>query len=277
MTNTATCEICPHHCELREGQTGFCRGRKNIEGRVTCSNYGKVTSMAFDPIEKKPLRHFEPGSMIFSVGSYGCNLTCPFCQNSRISMGDESQVDCIYITPHELIEKAQEFVPRGNIGIAYTYNEPLISFEYILSCCVLAKSNGLKNVLVTNGYVCQDPLLKLLPYVDAMNIDLKGFTQEYYEKLKGDLQTVKQTIEICAQHCHVEVTTLIIPGENDREDEIRSLAQWLGSINQDIPLHLSRFYPQYNYSDKSPTPVDTIYALSDIAKEHLKHVYTGNC
>ena len=175
------CGICPRGCNIEEGHTGFCGARGNVGGRVTALNYGRVTSIALDPIEKKPLNRFMPGSMILSVGSYGCNLRCPFCQNCEISMADGKTMRTYEITPEQLADKAQELRPRGNIGVAYTYNEPLIGYEFVYDCAVLASRRGLKNVLVTNGYICEKPLCDILPHIDAMNIDLKGFTEEFYK------------------------------------------------------------------------------------------------
>jgi pyruvate formate lyase activating enzyme len=270
------CEICPHGCRLEEGHAGFCRARGNSGGTVTALNYGRVTSLALDPIEKKPLHRFMPGSSILSVGSFGCNLRCPFCQNCGISMADGNTAETYALTPEQLVGKALALRPRGNIGIAYTYNEPLIGFEFVYDTAVLARENELKNVLVTNGYICEKPLGEILPFVDAMNIDLKGFTDEFYRKLSGDLETVKRTIARSAGSCHVEVTTLVIPGENDGDGEMAALSHWLGTVSPDIPLHLSRFFPRYQYKDKSPTPPETLYRLRDIAKQHLKYVYLGN-
>lgn len=272
-----TCSVCPHNCKLKEGQLGFCQGRICKDGKVICENYGKVTSIALDPIEKKPLYHYFPGSKILSVGSYGCNLRCPFCQNHDISMVNRVEATYGEITCESLVEKAYELKSRGNIGIAYTYNEPLISYEFVKDCGELANKRGLKNVVVSNGYICEEPLLNLLPLIDAFNIDLKGFTQHFYEKLKGDLETVKNTIKIAAKHCHVEVTTLIIPGENDSEEEIYALSSWLSDINPEIPLHISRFFPRWKMTDKDSTPVKTVYRLAETARKNLKYVYEGNC
>jgi len=271
-----TCEICPHHCSLSEGQTGLCRARTSRGGKVICSNYGRLTSIALDPIEKKPLAMFHPGSRILSVGSYGCNLHCPFCQNFEISMAD-SKIHTQTVPPELLTAEAIEQKKAGSIGIAFTFNEPLISYEYVRDCAGLAKRAGLYTVLVTNGMICEEPLLKLLPLIDAMNIDLKGYTQTFYNKLGGSLETVKNTIRLSAQSCHVEVTTLIIPGENDSDDEMREETAFLASCREDIPLHISRFFPRYHMTDRDATPVDLVYHLRDTASENLKYVFTGNC
>ncbi|NLO41298.1 MAG: AmmeMemoRadiSam system radical SAM enzyme [Ruminiclostridium sp.] len=270
------CGICPHHCSLEEGQRGLCRARMNISGTVTCENYGKLTAMALDPIEKKPLYHFYPGSKILSVGSYGCNLRCVFCQNSEISMASSEKIHTDQVMPEKLVDYALKTRNRGNIGIAYTYNEPLVSYEFVRDCAALAREKGLKNVVVTNGYICSEPLVELLPFLDAMNIDLKAFTEEFYHKMRGDLETVKASITLAAKECHVEVTTLIIPGENDSEDEMEKLSSWLASINPEIPYHISRFFPRFEMQDRGPTPLDTIYRLADVARKHLKYVYEGN-
>ena len=270
------CEICPHHCKLEEGQLGLCRGRINRRGRVVSENYGKLTALALDPIEKKPLYHFYPGSRILSIGSYGCNMDCPFCQNCDISMVGGRGIGYQETTCEELVQKALQLKDRGNIGIAYTYNEPLIGYEFVRDCTELMRNAGLKNVVVTNGYINQEPLLKLLPLIDAFNIDLKGFTEEYYHKLRGNLATVKGSIELAAAQCHVEVTTLIVPGENDSEEEMEALSGWLASINPKIALHISRFFPRYQYKDRASTPVEQVYRLAKIARRNLEYVHEGN-
>ena len=271
------CGICPQDCELGEGQTGFCRARSAKDGAVVCDNYGLITSMALDPIEKKPLRRFHPGGTILSVGSFGCNLRCPFCQNYEISMCGKQRADTVYVPPEALVERALSLRPSRNIGIAYTYNEPLIGYEYVRDCSVMAHEHGLKNVLVTNGYVNEEPLRELLPHIDAMNIDLKAFTEDFYRTLHGHIEPVKRAISIAAAACHVEVTTLIVPVQNDSPDEMRLLSEWLAGVREDIPLHISRFFPRYKMTDGGATPVETVYALADIARKSLKYVYTGNC
>lgn len=269
------CDLCPHHCQLDEGQTGFCKARTNQNGKTVCSNYGRLTSIALDRIEKKPLQRYYPGSKILSVGSYGCNLRCPFCQNYEISMEYEG-VRTIQVLPKQLVNEAVELMKEGNIGIAFTYNEPLISYEYVYDTSVLAHKNNLKNILVTNGTICREPLERLLPHIDAMNIDLKGFSKEYYDMIQGDFETVMSAIKLATEYCHVEITTLIVPGKNDSEEEMKELSKWLASINKEIPLHISRFFPRYKMIDIEATPVEKIYRLRDIAKENLKYVYTGN-
>lgn len=270
------CTICPRRCDLAEGQTGFCRARKNECGKIVCENYGRVTSLALDPVEKKPFARFYPGSYILSVGSYGCNLRCPFCQNYEISMADRT-VRTIKVTPEALTEEALALRDRGNIGLAFTYNEPLVGFEFVRDCAALAKEKGLKTALITNGMIAQEPLLELLPLIDAMNIDLKGFTENFYKYVGGELETVKNTIAAAAKSCHVEVTTLVIPGLNDGADEMEAEAEWLSSIDPEIPLHISRFFPRYQQTDREATPFETVHALRDIAKKNLKYVCTGNC
>ncbi len=271
-----TCELCFHHCTLEEGQTGFCRARENRDGEIICINYGRLTGLALDPIEKKPLRRFRPGSMILSLGSFGCNLRCPFCQNHAISMADED-ARTVFLPPEGVAQQAAELRSRRNIGAAYTYNEPLIGYEFVRDCAALVRKRGMVNVLVTNGTIEEKPWRELLPLLDAVNIDLKGFTPGWYRKLGGDLECVKRSITLAAETCHVEVTTLLIPGVNDSETEIRALSQWLASVAPEIPLHLSRFFPRYQMKDCLPTPVESIRQLAEIAGEKLPWVYTGNC
>lgn len=271
------CELCFHHCDLSEGQTGFCRARACRDGMIVPLNYGKLTSLALDPIEKKPLRRFHPGSLILSVGSFGCNLRCPFCQNHEISMAGDGGIETVELSPESLADKALELRRCGNIGVAYTYNEPLIGYEYVRDCAALVHERRMVNVLVTNGTIEVAPWLDLLPLIDAANIDLKGFNPEWYRKLGGDLETVKRSITLAAERCHVEVTTLLVPDENDSVEEIQALAQWLASVDPEIPLHLSRFFPRYRMTDRPPTPVERVYRLVDAAREYLSFVYAGNC
>ena len=275
------CNTCFRHCDIDEGKQGFCGGRTCTGGKVTAANYGKVTSVALDPIEKKPLRRFHPGAMILSVGSYGCNLRCPFCQNSEISWGKEVlsfSEDARYLPPSELATLAANLVSRGNIGVAFTYNEPLIGWEYVRDTAKLVHDEGLFNVLVSNGTASREVLVEILPYIDAMNIDLKGFTDEYYKDvLGGNRQMVMEFIEGAVKSCHVELTTLIVPGENDSEEEMRELSGWVASLDPSIPLHISRFFPRFHMTDRDATEVAKVYRLAEIAREKLNYVYTGNC
>lgn len=273
---SVTCTLCFHHCSLEEGQTGVCRARANREGTIVPLNYGRLTALALDPIEKKPLRRFHPGSLILSVGSFGCNLHCPFCQNSGIAaVGAETCTRAC--TPEQLAQEALRLRDNGNIGVAYTYNEPLVGYEFVRDCARQVHRAGLCNVLVTNGTIEERPWRELLPLLDAVNIDLKGFTESWYRRLGGDLETVKRSITLAARSCHVEVTTLVVPGENDSEAEMRALSGWLASVSPEIPLHVSRFFPRHRMQDRPPTPVQTVCRLAEVAREQLRYVYTGNC
>jgi pyruvate formate lyase activating enzyme len=275
MKEGVLCTVCPRGCVIREGHIGFCGGRANLNGEIVAENYGKVTSIALDPIEKKPLRRFKPGSRILSVGSYGCNLRCPFCQNYSISM-EKNPGRCIEAAPQQLVAKALQLIPEGNIGIAYTYNEPLIGYEFVRDCARLAAEKGLSNVVVSNGYINEKPLLDILPLIHGFNIDLKSFSAKFYKAIGGDLEVVKNSIRLAATQSHVEVTTLIITGENDSEEDMRELSGWLASVSPTIPLHISRFFPAYKMSDRGPTPVPVIRRLAGIARESLQYVYEGN-
>ena len=282
----ARCEVCFRHCALKEGQIGFCGARICAGGKVTASNYGRVTSLALDPIEKKPLSRFMPGSNILSVGSYGCNLRCPFCQNHEISWSEEAMryADrAERITPEQLVQTAAYYRRKGNIGLAFTYNEPLVGYEFVRDTAKLVREAGMVNVLVSNGTASTAVLEEILPYMDAMNIDLKGFTDRYYrDVLGGDRDMVMRFIERAAKSCHVELTTLIIPGENDSEEEMRQMCGWISDLKgvvpgEEIPLHISRFFPRFHMTDRGPTSVALIYRLTDVAREQLRYVYTGNC
>lgn len=273
----ATCRICPHACSLAEGRRGLCRARMARGGEVVAENYGRVTSLALDPIEKKPLARFRPGTQILSVGSYGCNLRCPFCQNASIACAGASDVPWREIPPERLVQLARE--TPDNIGLAYTYNEPFVGFEFVRDCARLARKAGLANVVVSNGMVNPGPLAEVLPYLDAANIDLKGFTQDFYDLVGGNLETVKGTIAAMAAcpTCHLEVTTLVVPGLNDSEDEVEAAAAWLAALDSQIPYHLTRFFPCHRMTDRAPTPVAILRRLAAVARKHLEHVYVGNC
>ena len=272
-----TCTLCPHACRLRTGETGFCRARWNDGGVIRAKNYGRLTALALDPIEKKPLHHFHPGSCILSVGSFGCNLACPFCQNADIAMAND-QIETEYVAPARLAALAEELrhQPRGNLGVAFTYNEPLIGIEYIMDTAPLLHAAGLAVVLVTNGMISAEPLMRLLPHVDAMNIDLKGWQPDFYRRLGGDLAAVKHTIARAVKSCHVEVTTLVIPDQNDSAGDMEEEALWLASLSPDLPLHISRYFPRW-HENTPATPIETIERLAAIARKHLRFVHKGNC
>ncbi|MDI9470416.1 MAG: AmmeMemoRadiSam system radical SAM enzyme [Bacillota bacterium] len=273
-TETATCPICPHHCRLREGQTGRCGARIARDGAVVLAAPGRLSALALDPVEKKPFAFWHPGHTILSAGMYGCNMRCPFCQNYSIAQVPTPAGHPVPAS--ELRDQALRLRPRRNIGLCFTYNEPLIAVEYICEAFALVREAGLQTALVTNGCVTAAGRDPLLPLTDAWNIDLKCFTAEGYRRLGGDLSAVQATIRAAAATAHVEVTTLIVPGFNDSPDEIDALAAWLASVRPDIPLHLSRFFPQYRLTDRPPTPVPTLRNLRDIARRHLSQVLLGN-
>ena len=285
----AKCDVCFRKCEIKEGDTGFCGARTCRDGQVVQANYGRITSLALDPIEKKPLKRFYPGSLILSAASYGCNLRCPFCQNFGISWSEYAwgfAETADMIPPEELVRTAMHYRDRGNIGIAFTYNEPLIGYEYIIDTAKLIKTAGMKTVLITNGTASSSVFHKLAPWIDAMNIDLKGFTDRYYKDiLKGDRRMVMDFIKEAVKACHVELTTLIVPGENDSEEEMEEQCSWIAGLKNNsgevigthIPLHISRFFPQYRMKDRKATDVSLVYHLAEVARKHLKYVYTGNC
>jgi pyruvate formate lyase activating enzyme len=236
-------------------------------------NYGEISSLALDPIEKKPLYHFYPGSMILSAGTFGCNLACSFCQNYSIAHGKPQTT---YMNPGQLVKLAVETREEGSVGVAFTYNEPSIWYEYIYPTAEQLKDNGLKTVLVTNGFISSAPLKKLIPLIDAMNIDVKAFNNDFYHRhCKATLNEVKATVEEARSQVHVEITNLVIPEENDNISEIKALAEWLASLDNTIPLHLSRYYPAYKMH-RPPTPIETMQQAYNTAREHLKFVYMGN-
>jgi pyruvate formate lyase activating enzyme len=267
------CLLCPHACLITPGKTGICGVRLDRGGTLTSMIYGEISSAGMDPIEKKPLYHFCPGSGIYSVGTVGCSFKCRFCQNHAISQDPGYPTE--YRSPDDLAGQARRL---GSIGIAYTYSEPLIWFEYVLDACKAARREGLKNVLVTNGYINPEPLRELLPHVDAFNIDLKSFSDDFYRKVAGGrLQPVLDAIAEVAGHGSVclEVTTLVIPGHNDSVEEMERLTGFLASLRRDIPFHLSAYFPRYRF-DAPPTPAQTLERLREVARKKLEYVYIGN-
>ncbi|NOZ21361.1 MAG: AmmeMemoRadiSam system radical SAM enzyme [Planctomycetes bacterium] len=265
------CGLCPQFCRIEDGKTGFCRGRRNREGTLYAETYGKCTSIAMDPIEKKPLYHFHPGTHILSLGTLGCNFACDFCQNWQISQAAPPLQD---IRSTDAVNTAQR---ENSIGIAYTYNEPLIWYEFVLDTAKLVHEKGMKNVLVTNGYINPDPLEKLLPLIDAMNIDIKSINPTFYkERCKGKLGPVQATAKRAVESCHVEITNLIIPEHNDSKLELGMLADWISeNLGEDVPVHLSAYSPRHKLQAK-PTNGETLTRAYKIFKERLNYVYVGN-
>ncbi len=268
--NQVQCLLCPHICNISEGDTGLCGVRTNKNGELYSENYARISSIGIDPIEKKPLYHFLPGCEILSIGTTGCNLSCSFCQNWRIS---QEKPKLRKLNPEEVIDLAQK---KDVIGIAYTYSEPSVWFEYVRDTARLAKEASLKNVLVSNGFINQKPLQDLLPYIDAANIDLKSIKNEFYHKYcNGQEEPVKRNIKLLEDNIHLEITTLLITGLNDSQQELKELFTFIKDINPEIPLHLSRYFPAYQM-DKPPTPVKKMKDAYSLAKKHLANVYLGN-
>jgi pyruvate formate lyase activating enzyme len=266
------CLLCPHGCRIAEGDFGLCRVRQNVDHTLRTLNYERVSAVHWDPIEKKPLFHFHPGSIILSLGTFGCNLACAFCQNWSIS---QEAPGTRRLTSEEAARIAGS--DPANIGIAYTYNEPFIWYEYVLETARLVREGGLHNVLVTNGYVQEQPLREMLPFIDAMNVDIKSMSEEFYRDLcRGRPGPPRRTVETAhAAGCHVEVTSLIIPNWNDSDREIQSLVDWLADLDPDIPLHFSRYHPDHKFTEP-PTPVETLLRARDAAAKKLRYVYIGN-
>ncbi len=266
------CFLCPHECRIAPGKTGFCGQRQNREGKLNSLIYARATSAALDPIEKKPLYHFMPGSAVLSLGSVGCNLKCPFCQNWSIS---QVGADTEELLPEAAVGLA---LRKKAAGIAYTYNEPMIWLEYVIDTARLAREKGLANVMVTNGFVNEAPLAEALPWIDALNIDIKSFDEDFYRDLcKGRLEPVlERAKQARAAGAHVEITYLVIPGYNDRSALYEGLARWMAeNLGPDTPLHLSAHFPRYRL--KAPaTSLATLLAARGAALQHLKFVYLGN-
>lgn len=272
------CLACNHKCLISKDQTGICGVRKNEKGKLYLLVYGRVASVNIDPIEKKPLYHFLPGTKSFSFGTVGCNFKCDFCQNSDLSQFREFYGDKILgerLEPRQIVQKAKH---NDCPSISYTYNEPTIFIEFVKDTAKLAKRKGLKNIMVTNGYFSADCFNFIKNYVDAMNIDLKAFTEEFYQRLcKAKLKPVLDSIErVHKAGIHLEITTLVIPGENDSDEELKNIAQFIASVSKKIPWHISRFFPQYKLVYRPITPMTTLERAYKIGKKYLDYVYLGN-
>lgn len=265
------CTLCPYNCLIDEGEAGFCSVRRNKHGKLDLPFYGAISSRGVDPVEKKPLYHFLPGSSSYSIGFWGCNMRCPFCQNYSISQ--QVNVNSFRMSPSETVEAA---LASGAASISYTYSEPLVHFEYCLDTASLAHAAGLANILVTNGLVNSRPAREIFTAMDACNIDLKSFGSEYYrDELQGDFETVKRSIAIAREETHLELTTLIVPGKNDSPAELAGLIEFIASIDSSIVLHVSRYFPNY----KSTVPATDRAFLTDFvskARQKLDYVYPGN-
>jgi len=269
------CLLCRHHCVLKEEQIGICGINKNENGKLVNLVYGHPSAINIDPVEKKPLFHFLPGSAVLSFGTVGCNFKCPFCQNWRISQNHNVDTS-IYVSSEKMVDLAIE---NNCESIAYTYNEPSVFYPYARDVGILAKEKGIKNIFVTDGYESIYEIEDMKNWVDACNVDLKSFNKEYYKKiLKGDLDYVLDTIKRLHENgIWQEITTLIVPGDNDSEEELTKIAQFIASVGVEIPWHISRFHPDYKDTDKIPTPIETMIKAYEIGiKAGLKYVYLGN-
>lgn len=275
--DTLRCTICPRMCTLKPGKKGFCGTKVHEEGKIISLTYGEISAFAVDPIEKKPLAHFYPGSLALSISSVGCSFTCPWCQNWHLSTGKIEDGNTKYMEPEDVVEAAKD---NNCKSIAYTYNEPLINLNYVEDVSRLAHEEGIKNVLVTNGYVSIKALEEVVDVIDAANVDWKAFSSEFYrEHCSGELQDVLDaTVYMNDNGVHIEVTFLIIPGTNDKIEETREMASYIMEhMGPDVPLHLSRFYPMYKFKDKPPTPVETLVKAREVAlEEGLRYVFVGN-
>ncbi len=271
------CHLCPHLCLLRSGERGKCDVRMNLDGKLIAENYGLCSAVQIDPIEKKPLYHFCPGSQILSIGSIGCNLKCNFCQNCEISQTSIEQfLKGEFYEPEEIVEMAREF--PENLGVAFTYNEPVIYYEFMYDIAPRIKELGKKNVMISNGFVSKEPFDRILPYIDAFNIDLKSFRNSFYKDITGArLRPVKETLKtIRESDKHLEITNLVIPTLNDDPDDFHRMVKWIrDELGKDTVLHLSRYFPAYK-SRIPKTPSSVLFSLSEIARQFLNYVYLGN-
>lgn len=268
------CLLCPQDCRIASGRLGRCRVRQSDQGRLRTLNYAQVTSAGLDPIEKKPLYHFHPGSEILSLGTFGCNLGCLFCQNFTISQGQPPAQE---LSPEHAVRTAIDAKARGNIGLAYTYSEPIVWYEYVRDTARLARAAGLVNVLVTNGLIMPEPLEELLPLIDAMNVDIKSMSDAFYQNLCGirSGEMARRTVEAAWGRCHVEITNLVVTGANDSDEDFRALTDWAASVSPDLPVHISRYHPMYKHTAEA-TPIERLQRAVAIAREKLNFVYAGN-
>lgn len=268
------CRLCPRHCRILPSQRGWCRTRWNDHGTLKALTYGLVTSAALDPIEKKPLAYFHPGAVILSLGSWGCNMNCAFCQNFEIS---QKEPESRKVSPDDVLRLARALTAEGNIGVAWTYNEPALSFEFIRDTAPLIKEAGLVNVMVSNGFISKEALEALLPLIDAWNIDLKGWNPDFYKTICGAARNpVLETIQRAHEMSHVELTNLVIPKENDDPQCFEDMVRWIASLSPAIPLHITRFFPRWRMTNRPPTPVSTLVSLGKIARKYLTCVRIGN-
>ncbi|MCF7793749.1 MAG: AmmeMemoRadiSam system radical SAM enzyme [Candidatus Cloacimonetes bacterium] len=264
------CILCPHFCVIKPDEKGKCRSRQNVDGKLYATNFGNTMSISIDPMEKKPLYHFYPVSPILSLGPNSCNLSCQFCQNYQSS---QQTVPTRKIAPEEIVQICR----KHNCNfVAFTYTEPFTWFEFVLDAAKVLQENNIKVVLVSNGFINQKPLLELLPHIDALNIDLKSMDDEFYKEICGGrLEPVLETIRTAADHCHVEVTNLLITDENDSEENIQKLTDFMASVNPEIPVHFSRYYPTYKMTN-SATSIEILERAKKIAEKKLSFVYLGN-
>jgi len=269
---TLQCCLCPQYCSIKDGNAGFCGVRRNYGGKLYAINYGEISSLALDPIEKKPLYRYHSGEYILSVGTVGCNLSCQFCQNWNISRDVSAPTDSI--RPEDLIARAMDL---NSFGIAYTYNEPFIWYEFVYEAAQLAVESGLENVLVTNGFVNKEPLEKILPLISAMNIDIKSIEDDFYmNTCSGRVAPVLEAVKLAARSTHVELTNLVIPTLNDKDENFEKLTDWIyDNLGKDVPLHFSRYFPSYKMT-LPPTPESTLIRAKEIAERKLRYVYLGN-
>ncbi|MBC7114932.1 MAG: pyruvate formate lyase activating enzyme [Archaeoglobi archaeon] len=276
LNGDVRCKVCAHYCRIKPGASGICGVRKNLNGEIISLIYGKVSSTNIDPIEKKPLYHFLPGSLSYSFGSVGCNFSCSFCQNFTISQ--EWSEEYLYELPPESL--VRRVIESGCPSVSWTYNEPTIWFEYTRDCSIPLRERGVKVVYVTNGYMSEESLEEIVKFVDAFSLDIKSFSEDFYRKIcRGKLEVVlENAVKAKRKGVHIEVVNLVIPGYNDSEREIEELSRWIvENLGDDTPVHFTRFHPDYRMMDVPPTPLRTLERAYEIAKrEGLLYVYVGN-